>query len=91
MKATFESQTYYKPPSYHGLHIDLLMQSKVIKRTWNSIHKYGTTICSDGWDNVAWCPLLNVMFACPSGDVFISSIKSTREWKDAHYIYNALA
>jgi hypothetical protein len=30
------------------------------------------------------------MFACPSGDVFISSIDTTCEWKDAHYIWNAL-
>jgi hypothetical protein len=91
MKTTFESLTYYKPPSYHGLHIDLFKQSKVTERTWSSIHKYGATSCSYGWDNVAWHPLLNVMFACPSGDVFIGSIDSTREWKDAHYIYNALA
>jgi hypothetical protein len=30
------------------------------------------------------------MFACPSGDVFINSIDTTREQKDAHYICNAL-
>jgi hypothetical protein len=42
MKATFESQTYYKPLSYHGLHIDLVKESKVdvskqvIERTFNS-------------------------------------------------------
>jgi hypothetical protein len=29
VKATFESQTYYKPPSYHGLRTNLLKQSKV--------------------------------------------------------------
>jgi hypothetical protein len=27
----------------------------------NSIHKYGTTISSDGWDNITWRPLLNVI------------------------------
>jgi len=63
----------------------------VTKRTWNSIHKYGTTTYSDGWDNVARHPLLNVMFACPSGDVFIGSIDTKGEWKDTHYICNALA
>jgi len=57
---------------------------------WNLIRKYGATICFNGWDNVAWHPLLNVMFACPSGDVFIGSIDTTREWKDAQYICNAL-
>jgi hypothetical protein len=30
------------------------------------------------------------MFTCPSGDVFIGSIDTTREWKDAHYVCNAL-
>jgi hypothetical protein len=28
--------------------------------------------------------------ACPNGDVFIGSIDTSREWKDAHYICNAL-
>ncbi len=30
------------------------------------------------------------MLACPSGDVFIGSIDTTREQKDAHYICNTL-
>jgi hypothetical protein len=30
------------------------------------------------------------MFAYLNGDVFICSIDTTREWKDAHYICNAL-
>jgi hypothetical protein len=60
MKETFKSQTYYKPPSYHGLHTNLLKQSKVdvskqvINWMWNTIHKYGTTICSNGLKNVIW-------------------------------------
>ncbi len=54
------------------------------------IHKYGTTICFNGWDNVTQHPLLNIMFACPSGYVFIGSIDTTGERKDAHYICNAL-
>jgi hypothetical protein len=66
------------------------VSKQVTKSTHNSIHKHGATIYSNSWDNVAWHPLLNVMFACPSGDVFIGSIDKTREWKDAHYIYNAL-
>jgi hypothetical protein len=66
------------------------VSKQVTKRTWNLIHKYGTTTCSDGWDNGARHPLLNVMFACPSGDVFISSIDTKWEWKDAHYICNPL-
>jgi hypothetical protein len=42
------------------------------------------------WDNVTKCPLLNVMFACPNGDVFLGAFDTTRECKDAHYICNAL-
>jgi hypothetical protein len=82
--------------SYHGLCTYLLKQSKVdvskqvTERTRNSIHKYETTICSDGWDNVAWYPFLNIMFVCPSGNVFVGSIDTTREREDTHYICNTL-
>jgi len=52
MKATFESQTYYKTPSNHGLRkVDVSKQ--VTKKMQNSIHKYGATIYYDGCDNVA--------------------------------------
>jgi len=30
------------------------------------------------------------LFVCPSDNVFIGSIDTSREWKDAHYICNAL-
>jgi hypothetical protein len=30
------------------------------------------------------------MFACPSGNVFIGSIDTKGEWKNAHYICNAM-
>ncbi len=56
----------------------------------NSIHKYGTTIYYNGWDNIAHCPLSNVMFVCPNGNVFIGSIDTIGEWKGAHYICNVL-
>ncbi len=96
VKATLESLTYYKPPSYYGLHIDLLKQSMVnvfkhiSKTMWNSIHKYGVTIYFDGWDNDARCPLSNVMFPCPNGNVFIGAIDKIREHKDAQYICNTM-
>ncbi len=66
------------------------MSKQITKKTQNSIHIYGATICFNGWDNVAWHPLLNVMFACPSGNVFISSIDIIGKQKDVHYICNAL-
>ncbi len=70
--------------------IQVQLTKYVTKRMRHSIHKYGTTICYDGWDNIAWYPLLNVMFACPSGDVFIGSINIIGEQKDAYYICNVL-
>jgi hypothetical protein len=57
-------------------------------RNW--IHKYGITICFDGWDKIAQCPLLHIMFVYLNGDVFIGSIDIIGEWKDTHYICNAL-
>ncbi len=85
VKVTFKSRTYYKPLSYDGSCIDLLNQSKadvskqIIERTLNLTHKYGATIYFDGWDNVARCPLLNVMLTCSNGDVFIGSIDTIEE------------
>jgi hypothetical protein len=96
MKATSKSSAYYKPPSYLGLHTNLLKQSKVniskhiVERMWNFIHKHGKTFCSNGWDNVARHPLLNVMFICPNGDVLLGAVNTLKECKDAHYICNAL-
>jgi hypothetical protein len=44
----------------------------------NLIHKYGATIYYNGWANVARRPMLELMFACPSGDVFIGSFLLAR-------------
>jgi hypothetical protein len=65
------------------------VSKQVTEKMQNSIHKYGATVCFNGWDNITWHPLLNVMFACLNGDIFIGSI-DTREWKESHYICNAL-
>jgi hypothetical protein len=90
VKATSKLQTYYKLPSYHGLHTYFLKQSNVIvsklivKNIQNYIHKYGATICSNGWDNVTRHPLLNMMFVCPNADVFLSAIDIMGKRKDTH-------
>ncbi len=55
----------------------------------HQFHKSGITICFNGWDNVTWHPLLNGMLTSLNGDVFIGS--TIGEWKDAHYLCNALA
>ncbi len=53
------------------------------KHMWmcNSTHKYGESIYSNGWDNIAQHPLLNVIFVCPNGNVFINAIDTTRSVK----------
>ncbi len=48
-------------------------------------------ISFDGWDNIAQHPLLNIILACPSGNVSISTSDTIKEQKDAHYICNAFA
>lgn len=45
----------------------------------------GVTICSSGWDNVTSRPLINVMMACTSGEVFLHSVNTTGKRKDANY------
>ncbi len=56
------------------------MSKHVIKRTHNSIQKYGATICFNGygWDNFVQHSLLNVMLIYPNGNVFIGSIDIIR-------------
>jgi hypothetical protein len=94
MKTTVKSQTYYKFPSYHGLCIDFLKQSKVdvynffAKKTHYSIHKYGMTICSNGWDNVTRHPLLTMMFVYHDGDVFVMHSKVSAYNYHCHHTHN---
>ncbi len=56
----------------------------------NSIHKYGVTICSDGWDNINNHLLLNIMFVCSNQDLFLETINIIGDQKDAQYICNAM-
>jgi hypothetical protein len=58
----------------------------ISEKTRGPIHKYGVTICSDGWENVTHRPLMNVMLACTSGEVFLGSVDMTGERKDAVYV-----
>lgn len=96
VKATSESRVAYKPPTYHALRTKLIKSTKdevaamVREKTKAPIHKYGVTICSDGWDNVTHRPLMNVMLACTSGEVFLGSIDTTGECKDATYVANCM-
>jgi hypothetical protein len=52
----------------------------------DSLHKYGITLCADGWDNVQSRPLLNINQIGIRGDLFLGTIDTTGEHKDAQYI-----
>jgi hypothetical protein len=52
-------------------------------KTKNSIHMYGAIICSDEWDNVNSCPLLNIKLVYPNGNLFLKTINTIEDQKDA--------
>jgi hypothetical protein len=59
-----------------------------VKKTQNSIHKYGMTICSNGWDNVIRHPLLNMMFVYLNGDVVVMRSKVGTYNYHCHHTHN---
>jgi len=82
----------YHLPSYNALRMkmivakDLAVKAVVSERMRASISQYGVTICSDGWFDKNFRPLMNVMLVCPIGDVFWGSIDSTGANKNIVYI-----
>jgi hypothetical protein len=96
VKATSTAGFDYTPPSYHAMrtkHIEPMVnqvKAEIEKAMKQSIALYGTTICSDGWDNVIHRPLMNVMLVYPTGDVFIGSVDTTSHKKTKEYIAGEL-
>ena len=92
MQATSLAQFDYEPPSYHAMRMTFIEPTKkhieveMKKATKQSIEVYSATICIDGWNNVIHLPLMNVMLACPIGDIFLVSINTTRNKKTKAYI-----
>jgi hypothetical protein len=82
----------YTPPSYNAVRTSLLkakkeeVERKKTTQLGDSLHKYGVTLCADGWDNVQSRPLLNIIQTGTCGDLFLGTIDTTREHKDAQYI-----
>jgi hypothetical protein len=85
----------YTPPSYNAVRTSLLKAKKeeVERKTTtqlgdslHKIHKYGVTLCADGWDNVQNRPLLNIIQTGTRGDLFLGTIDTIGEHKDAQYI-----
>ena len=50
------------------------VEAEVKKATSFSIETYGVSLCSDGWDNVVHCPLMNIMLSCLASDIFLGSV-----------------
>jgi hypothetical protein len=96
VRATSLARFDYEPPSYHAMRMTLLeptkkhVEAEVKKATKQSIEVYGTTICTEGWDNVTRRPLMNVMLSCPTGDIFLGSIDTTGNKKTNAYITTKL-
>ena len=96
VKATSTAGFDYSPPSYHAMqtkHIEpkvKQVKAEIEKATKQSIALYGTTICSDGCNNVIHRPMMNVMLVCLVGDVFIGSIDTTSHKKTKEYIAGEL-
>ena len=81
-----------RPPSYNAVRTRLLtatrvdVEKKVEEKLGNSIVKYGVSICCDGWDNIQNRPLLKVVQCGPNGDLFLSTIDTTKNHKEHQYV-----
>jgi hypothetical protein len=82
----------YTPLSYNAVRTSLLkakkeeVERKITTQLGDSLHKYGVTLCADGWDNVQNHPLLNIIQIGTRGDLFLGTIDTTGEHKDSQYI-----
>jgi hypothetical protein len=86
----------YAPSSYEALQSTLLMDAKTMVETIvTKVHsknaKYRCIICSNGWNHVSKCPLINVMSCNLFGDVFEKFIDINGETKMVQFLVNAIA
>ena len=92
VRATSLVRFEYSPPSYHRFRTNLIelkrlqIEKQIEEKVGFAVKHYGVTICSDGWDDVNWRPLMNVMMSCLAGDVFLGSIDTTLQKKTMRYI-----
>jgi hypothetical protein len=67
METAKHRMTAYTPPPYNAVRTSLLkankeeVERKTTTQLGDSLHKYGVTLCADGWDNVQSHPLLNII------------------------------
>ena len=96
VKLTVEWNRPYTPPSYHDLRYKLLdeakvdLQTKLQKRTEDSIRKFGATLSIDGWSSVTIRPLINAMLVSSAGEEFIGSVDTSGVEKNAEYLASVL-
>ena len=96
VNATTSAGFNYKPPLYNAFRTTLIESKKmeveveVKKATSFSIETYGVSLCSDGWDNVVHCPLMNIMLSCPADDIFLGLVDTSGNKKTKEYIAGEL-
>jgi hypothetical protein len=87
----------YTPPSYNAIRTSLLkakkeeVERKTTTQLGDLLHKYGVTLCADGWDNVQNRPLLNIIQTSTCGDLFLGTIDTTGEHKPPFHLELDLA
>jgi hypothetical protein len=92
VRATSLDRFDYEPPSYHAIRITFIeptekhIEIEVRKATKQFIETYGATIYMEGWNNITYRPLMNVMLLGLAGKFFVSSIDTTGNKKTKMYI-----
>jgi hypothetical protein len=87
----------YTPPSYNAVRTSLLkakkeeVERKTTTQLGDSLHKYGVTLCADGWDNVQNRPLLNIIQTGTRGDLFLGTIDTTESIRMFNTLLNKSA
>ena len=55
-----------------------------------SIETYRVSLCSDGWNTVVHCPLMNIMLSCLAGNIFVGLVDTLGNKKTKEYIVGKL-
>jgi hypothetical protein len=73
----------YKPPGYHALRTNLLRKAKAkVDRgldLWRDLGEEwtGFVLASDGFEDVARNPLINIVLSTPKGAHFVEAVNAT--------------
>ena len=51
------------------------------------VPRFGCTIALDGWTSCQKKPLINIMYICPKGIVFLDAIDTSLKEKNSAYLF----